>query len=61
MSYTPIIIWDVDDVLNCFMESWLKHWNSKNDEDVDFFEITTDQSLVAPLVKYLREREKRLS
>ena len=40
MSYTPIIIWDVDDVLNCFMESWLKHWNSKNDEDVDFFEIT---------------------
>ena len=34
MSSTPIIIWDVDDVLNCLMESWLNHWNQGNNSNI---------------------------
>jgi len=34
-----IIVWDVDDVLNCLMESWLDYWNKKNNSNVCYNEI----------------------
>ena len=39
MSSTPIIVWDVDDVLSCLMESWLEHWNQENDSNVSLKDI----------------------
>jgi len=39
MSSTPIIIWDVDDVLNCLMEFWLNHWNQGNNSNISLKDI----------------------
>ena len=39
MSSTPIIIWDVDDVLNCMMESWLNSWNQGNNSNIALKDI----------------------
>ena len=39
MSELPIIVWDVDDVLNRLMDSWLKSWNQKNDLNVALMNI----------------------
>jgi len=30
MFSTPIIVWDVDDVLNCLMKSWLQYWSQES-------------------------------
>ena len=39
MSAFPILVWDVDDVLNLLMVSWLKHWNLMNDSNFSLLDI----------------------
>lgn len=39
MPNTPIIIWDIDDVLNCLMVSWLNHWNQNHDSNINLIDI----------------------
>jgi len=33
MSAFPLLIWDVDDVLNQLMGAWLKYWNHENNSN----------------------------
>jgi hypothetical protein len=39
MSAPPIIVWDVDDVLNRLMFFWLGYWNEINNTDVSYSDV----------------------
>ena len=40
MSEPPIIVWDADDVLNRLMFSWLDYWNTINNTNASYSELS---------------------
>ena len=39
MNNIPLIVWDVDDVLNTLMHSWLNDWNSRNGSSYNYEDL----------------------